>query len=50
MRESAGMSVVLFCKKESDEQILQTMEQASKKFPSVNFLKVCYLQAFYFNK
>ncbi|KAJ6405192.1 hypothetical protein OIU84_013212 [Salix udensis] len=37
---SPGMSVVLFCKKENDEQILQTMEQASKKFPSVNFLKV----------
>ncbi|KAJ6685548.1 TPR REPEAT-CONTAINING THIOREDOXIN [Salix purpurea] len=37
---SPGMSVVLFCKKENDEQILRTMEQASKKFPSVNFLKV----------
>ncbi|KAF9687304.1 hypothetical protein SADUNF_Sadunf02G0079600 [Salix dunnii] len=37
---SPGMSVVLFCNKENDEQMLQTMEQASKKFPSVNFLKV----------
>ncbi|CAK7347123.1 unnamed protein product [Dovyalis caffra] len=37
---SPGMSVVLFCNKENDQQVLQLMEQVSKKFPSVNFLKV----------
>ncbi|KAJ4840327.1 hypothetical protein Tsubulata_023741 [Turnera subulata] len=37
---SPGMSVVLFCNKASNRQVLQMMEQVCKKFPSVNFLKV----------
>ncbi|KAG6736990.1 hypothetical protein POTOM_060055 [Populus tomentosa] len=34
------MSVVLFCSKYNGQTVLQLMEQVSKKFPSVNFLKV----------
>lgn len=45
VHELAGMSVVLFCSKYNGQTVLQLMEQVSKKFPSVNFLKVCYLQA-----
>ncbi|KAJ6774366.1 INACTIVE TPR REPEAT THIOREDOXIN TTL3-LIKE PROTEIN [Salix purpurea] len=37
---SPGMAVVLFCGKESDQTVWQLMQQVSKKFPSVNFLKV----------
>ncbi|KAI5589082.1 hypothetical protein BDE02_05G138000 [Populus trichocarpa] len=37
---SPGMSVVLFCSKYNGQTVLQLMEQVSKKFPSVNFLKV----------
>ncbi|KAF8405999.1 hypothetical protein HHK36_008079 [Tetracentron sinense] len=37
---SPGMSVVLFCNKSSDKQVLQFMEQLCKRYPSVNFLKV----------
>ncbi|KAF8404577.1 hypothetical protein HHK36_009464 [Tetracentron sinense] len=37
---SPGMSVVLFCKKPSDKQVLQFMEQLCKRYSSVNFLKV----------
>ncbi|KAJ4950657.1 hypothetical protein NE237_027489 [Protea cynaroides] len=37
---SSGMSVVLFCNKSSDKQILQSMEHLCKRYPSVNFLKV----------
>ncbi|KAL3592325.1 hypothetical protein D5086_010965 [Populus alba] len=36
---SPGMSVVLFCSKYNGQTVLQLMEQVSKKFPSVNFLK-----------
>ncbi|KAG5245824.1 TPR repeat-containing thioredoxin TTL [Salix suchowensis] len=37
---SPGMAVVLFCGKDSDQTVWQLMQQVSKKFPSVNFLKV----------
>ncbi|CAK9167502.1 unnamed protein product [Ilex paraguariensis] len=35
-----GMSVVLFCNKTCQKQVLQQMKQVCKRFPSVNFLKV----------
>ncbi|KAI3966958.1 hypothetical protein MKX01_040599 [Papaver californicum] len=34
------MSVVLFCNKHNDKQALNLLEKLSKKYPSVNFLKV----------
>ncbi|KAL6179871.1 hypothetical protein ACLB2K_046542 [Fragaria x ananassa] len=37
---SPGMSVVLFCSKTRQKQVLQSLEQMCKRFPSVNFLKV----------
>ncbi|KAJ7965697.1 TPR repeat-containing thioredoxin like [Quillaja saponaria] len=37
---SPGMSVVLFCNKETHKQVLLSLEQICKRFPSVNFLKV----------
>ncbi|KAI3941015.1 hypothetical protein MKX01_037906 [Papaver californicum] len=37
---SPGMSVVLFCNKHNDKQGLNLLEKFSKKYPSVNFLKV----------
>ncbi|KAG6698942.1 hypothetical protein I3842_08G045100 [Carya illinoinensis] len=37
---SPGMSVVLFCKKTTQKQVLQVLEQVCQKFPSINFLKV----------
>ncbi|XP_061345954.1 TPR repeat-containing thioredoxin TTL1-like [Gastrolobium bilobum] len=37
---SPGMSVVLFCNKETHKQVLLVLEQTCKRFPSVNFLKV----------
>ncbi|XP_042493562.1 inactive TPR repeat-containing thioredoxin TTL3-like [Macadamia integrifolia] len=37
---SPGTSVVLFCNESCDEQILETMEDLCKRYPSVNFLKV----------
>lgn len=37
---SPGMSVVLFCNKSSDKQVLQFMDQLCKRYPSINFLKV----------
>ena len=43
MHELAGMAVVLFCGKDNDQTVWQLMQQVSKKFPSVNFLKVSYL-------
>jgi DnaJ family protein C protein 7 len=35
-----GMTVVLFSNKGTDKQVLMMLEQTSKRFPSVNFLKV----------
>ncbi|RXH74018.1 hypothetical protein DVH24_016840 [Malus domestica] len=35
-----GMSVVLFCNKSKQMKVLQALHQVSKRFPSVNFLKV----------
>ncbi|KAI3872655.1 hypothetical protein MKX03_010924 [Papaver bracteatum] len=37
---SPGMSVVLFCNKQNDKQGLIFLEKLSKRYPSVNFLKV----------
>ncbi|OUZ99308.1 Tetratricopeptide repeat-containing domain [Macleaya cordata] len=37
---SPGISVVLFCNKSSDQRALVVMEQLSKRYPSVPFLKV----------
>ncbi|XWS23873.1 hypothetical protein CRYUN_Cryun28dG0052800 [Craigia yunnanensis] len=37
---SPGMTLVLFCNKAKDKQVLQLTEQVCKRFPSVNFLKV----------
>ncbi|KAI3933978.1 hypothetical protein MKW92_012080 [Papaver armeniacum] len=37
---SPGMSVVLFCNKHNDKQGLNFLEKLSKRYPSVNFLKV----------
>ncbi|KAM1180526.1 hypothetical protein ACFX13_019929 [Malus domestica] len=37
---SPGMSVVLFCNKSKQMKVLQALHQVSKRFPSVNFLKV----------
>ncbi|KAF7816958.1 TPR repeat-containing thioredoxin TTL1-like [Senna tora] len=37
---SPGMSVVLFCNKETHKQVLLVLEQTCKRYPSVNFLKV----------
>jgi DnaJ family protein C protein 7 len=34
------MTVVLFSNKGTDKQVLMMLEQTSKRFPSVNFLKV----------
>ncbi|KAE9595950.1 hypothetical protein Lal_00030969 [Lupinus albus] len=35
-----GMTVVLFSNKKTNKQVLLMLEQTSKRFPSVNFLKV----------
>ncbi|KAE9605909.1 hypothetical protein Lal_00024893 [Lupinus albus] len=35
-----GMAVVLFSNKETNKQVLLMLEKTSKRFPSVNFLKV----------
>ncbi|XP_021817316.1 TPR repeat-containing thioredoxin TTL1-like [Prunus avium] len=37
---SPGMSVVLFCSKTKQKQVLQALHQVCTRFPSVNFLKV----------
>ncbi|XP_057442566.1 TPR repeat-containing thioredoxin TTL1-like [Lotus japonicus] len=37
---SPGMAVVLFSNKATHKQVLLVLEQTSKRFPSVNFLKV----------
>ncbi|KAL1310054.1 hypothetical protein HN51_052735 [Arachis hypogaea] len=37
---SPGMSVVLFCNKAANKNVLLVLEQTCKRFPSVNFLKV----------
>ncbi|XP_061350101.1 TPR repeat-containing thioredoxin TTL1-like [Gastrolobium bilobum] len=37
---SPGMAVVLFSSKATHKQVLLVLEQTSKRFPSVNFLKV----------
>ncbi|KAL5078588.1 hypothetical protein RYX36_007009 [Vicia faba] len=37
---SPGMAVVLFSNKGTHKQVLMVLEQISKRFPSVNFLKV----------
>ncbi|KAK7301222.1 hypothetical protein RJT34_12083 [Clitoria ternatea] len=37
---SPGMAVVLFSNKSTHKQVLLVLEQTSKRFPSVNFLKV----------
>ncbi|KAJ4965128.1 hypothetical protein NE237_016977 [Protea cynaroides] len=37
---SPGISVVLYCNKSCDNQMLQTMEQLCERYPSVNFLQV----------
>lgn len=38
--------MVLFCNKATHKQVLLVLEQTCKRFPSINFLKVCSFKMF----